>query len=70
VEEPYYFIDSGRAAFATLKLRVTRPTDGSEKPARKLEVHLGEKLSGSHTVDRRPASPNILYKQLTLSLSP
>jgi alpha-L-rhamnosidase len=45
----HVFIDFGRAAFAGLELRFPQPDAG-----RKVTVHLGEKLSAPHVVDRAP----------------
>jgi alpha-L-rhamnosidase len=44
-----YFIDFGRAAFATLKLSVSCPTTGAA-----LDIHLGEKTAGDARIDRNP----------------
>jgi alpha-L-rhamnosidase len=45
----HIFIDFGRAAFAGLELYIPQAEQG-----RTLTVHLGEKLSGPNTVDRKP----------------
>ncbi len=49
VSPGHVFIDFGRAAFAGLELHVPHADEG-----RKLTIHLGEKLSTPHTVDRKP----------------
>jgi alpha-L-rhamnosidase len=58
----HYFIDFGKAAFATLKVTLT-----SAREAEKVEVHLGEKLQAESTVDRKPGG-NIVYKKAELTL--
>jgi alpha-L-rhamnosidase len=56
-----YFIDFGRAAFATLRLTLTSPEDGRE-----IEVRLGEKRVGD-AVDTRPGG-SIYYGSHTLAI--
>ena len=58
----HVFIDFGRAAFAGLQLRIPQADDG-----RKLTVHLGEKLSGPRTVDRKPGG-SVRYHKADLTL--
>ena len=60
----HYFIDFGKAAFATLKI-----TLGSARAGEKVEVHLGEKLQAENTLDRQPGG-NIVYKKAELTLRP
>jgi alpha-L-rhamnosidase len=57
------FIDFGRAAFAGLELRVAQPGE-----TRKLTVHLGEKLSAPHTVDRAPGG-SVRYFRANIELA-
>jgi hypothetical protein len=57
-----YFITFPRAAFATLRLTLTSATDGHV-----VEVHLGEKMTGGDTVDRKPGG-SIYYGRHTLTL--
>ncbi len=45
----HYFIDFGRAAAGTVRLALTGSTDDAV-----VNVHLGERTSGAHTVDREP----------------
>lgn len=58
----HFFADFGRAAFAKLELRVTQADEG-----RKVTVHLGEKTSAPHTVDRNPGG-SVRYHQADVTL--
>jgi hypothetical protein len=62
----HYFVDFGRAAFATIRLTLTSRADDNCSPE-PVQIHLGEKLSFTDTVDRKPGG-KILYK--TVSLNP
>lgn len=57
-----WFIDFGRAAFGTVRLTLTSPAAG-----RCVRIHLGERLSGVHTIDRSPPGC-IRHTELSLSL--
>jgi hypothetical protein len=60
--EGHYFIDFGRAAFATIELTLDNPEDGKV-----IEIHLGEKMKADQTVDRKPAG-SIVYLAHKLTL--
>lgn len=57
-----YFIDFGRAAFGTVETVITSESDGHE-----IEVHLGEKLTESGRIDRRPPG-TIRYRMMRVKL--
>ncbi len=57
----HFFVDFGKAAFATIKLTLTSNAD------KKIEIHLGEKLSDATTIDPKPGG-NIAYKKVELQL--
>ncbi len=56
----HYFIDFGRAAFGTVKLKLTSPSSGGE-----VEVHLGEVPNGEDAVDRNPGGSR-RYRKMVL----
>ncbi len=56
-----YFVDFGRAAFATLRLTASCSADTT------LDIHLGEKTSAAAQVDRTPGG-SIAYLRATLPL--
>jgi hypothetical protein len=58
----HFFVDFGRAAFATIELTLTSPEDGKV-----IEIHLGEKMKPDQTVDRKPAG-SIVYLAHKLTL--
>lgn len=58
----HFFVDFGRAAFATLKLTVT--TENSDQ---KLKIGLGEVLADSETIDRAPGGSR-RFREMTLPL--
>lgn len=58
-----YFIDFGKAAFATLRLRITSPKDGDA-----LTVFLGERKTGENRVHKKPGKSNIGFKKTTIPL--
>jgi len=58
----HYFLDFGRAAFATLKLTVSCPVEEA-----KLEIHLGEKTAGESEIDWAPGG-SIGYARTSLIL--
>ncbi len=58
----HYFLDFGRAAFATLKLTVSCPKDEAD-----VEIHLGEKTVGEAEIDRAPGG-SIGYVRTSLLL--
>jgi hypothetical protein len=58
----HFFVDFGRAAFATIELTLDSPEDGKV-----IEIHLGEKMKPDQTVDRKPAGSIVyLARKLTL----
>jgi len=61
-EEGHFFIDFGRAAFATIELTVDSPDAGKV-----IEIHLAEKSKPDQTVDRKPAG-SIVYIAQKLTL--
>ena len=65
-DKGHYFVDFGKDAYATLRLKVTLK-EGSDDG--ELEVHLGEKLSGPRRVDRDPGA-TVRYRKKTLHLKP
>jgi len=58
-----YFIDFGKAAFGTIVIGVTPSRHDT------ITVHLGEKLSGTHTIDRNPGG-TIRYHRILLPIEP
>ena len=60
--DDHYFVDLGKAAFATLKLAITSPNDAAT-----VEIRLGEKLKEAQTIDQKPGG-NINYKKALLRL--
>lgn len=58
------FVDFGRAAFGTIRLRVPAATGGES-----VTVHFGEKQKGNNTVDRSPGA-TIRYLQTSVKLAP
>jgi hypothetical protein len=58
-----YFIDFGKDAFGTLALEADPPRRDT------IIVHLGEKLSGTYTIDRNPGG-TIRYHRLLLTVEP
>jgi alpha-L-rhamnosidase len=58
----HFFIDFGRAAFATVELTLDNPQDGKV-----IEIHLAEKAKPDQTVDRKPAG-SIVYIAQKLTL--
>ena len=59
VSQDRTFVDFGRAAFGTVLLTLTSPSDGE------VEVHLGEAPAGSHAIDPNPGGSR-RYKRLAL----
>jgi len=59
----HYFIDFGKAAFGTLVIGVV-PSHRDT-----IIVHLGEKLSGTHAIDRNPGG-TIRYHRILLPVEP
>jgi len=59
-----FFIDFGRAAFGTVRISFAGEVD-----AREVTIHLGEALSGSRALDRRPKG-SVLYRRMALKLEP
>ncbi len=63
LSEAHYFFDFGKDAFATLELHIQVDKKDS------LIIHLGEKLSDKHEVDRDPGG-SIRYQKIVLEVSP
>lgn len=61
-EAGHFFVDFGRAAFASLKLTLTNDT-----PGRDLKVGLGEVLAEPETIDRSPGGSR-RFREMTLPL--
>lgn len=61
--DTHYFLDFGKAAFATLKLTLTSETEGHP-----VEIRLGEKRKTDNSVDPNPGG-SIVYKKIRLELS-
>ncbi len=59
----HYFADFGKDAFGTLIIRITPPEIDT------IIIHLGEKLSGTATIDRNPGG-TIRYQRVLLRLIP
>ena len=62
VAKGQYFVDFGKAAFATLRLSLTSETDGDS-----LLIYLGERNQGN-SVHKKPGLSNIGYKKATIKL--
>ncbi|MBN2091967.1 family 78 glycoside hydrolase catalytic domain [candidate division KSB1 bacterium] len=59
-----YFIDFGRAAFGTLQIAFPEIST-----ARRIEIHLGEKLKAENTIDPQPGG-TIRYRKIPMNLEP
>lgn len=60
------FVDFGRDAYATLQITL----EADEEPeGDTVEIHLGERRSGPHTVDRDPGG-TVRYRKVSLELKP
>jgi hypothetical protein len=62
VSEGHYFADFGKDAFGTIIITINSPADGT------VTVHLGEKLSGTETIDRNPGG-TIRYTKVALPVT-
>jgi len=58
----HYFVDFGKAAFGTVELTLTSPTDGHE-----VEIHLGEIPKDGDAIDREPGGSR-RYRMIPLAL--
>ena len=58
----HYFVDFGKAAFGTVELTLTSPTDGHE-----VEIHLGEVPKDDDAIDREPGGSR-RYRRIPLTL--
>ncbi len=71
----HYFIDFGRAAFATIGLTINTPLPPSSRLAADtalptLEVHLGEMCESEHSVNCSPPTQYINYQKSLMTLKP
>jgi len=60
--EGCYFIDFGKAAFATVRLTID-----CDEPNRIMQVHLGEVIKGENQIDREPGKSR-RYRKMSLPL--
>jgi alpha-L-rhamnosidase len=59
VNDGHYFIDFGKAYFGTVQLETKNDYEGT------LDIHLGEKLTDTKTIDRNPGG-TIRYQKITI----
>jgi hypothetical protein len=61
--DTHYFVDFGRDAFGTLVLEINPPENDT------IVIHLGEKISGTNHIDRKPGG-TIRYQKVLLPVEP
>jgi hypothetical protein len=61
LSDGHYFVDFGKAAFATLRLTLTSPADGD-----RVKIFLGERRTQDNLVHKDPGRSNIGFKEVGL----